>query len=143
MSSLWTPGGEHPVDRGRGSAQPSPAPSPGEVDDPGGWEGPEPTAEELAAAQEAVLRMASVPVEAMLAQHAIDLFNLAQVHLSVRPPQLPQATLAIDAMASLVEGLAGRLGQDEPTLKEALTAIRLAFVQVKEAVDGGAFGPDA
>ena len=140
MSTLWTPGGEHPVDRNRpAQASTTSQPAAGPEADAGGWEGPEPSAEELKAAREAVQRMASVPVAVMLAQHAIDLFNLAQVHLSVQPPNLPEAALAIDAMAALVEGLKGRLGADEVTLLEALSAIRIAFVQVKAAVDGGAF----
>ena len=36
-------------------------------------------------------------------------------------------------MAALVEGLAGRLGEAEPSLHDALAQIRLAFVQISES----------
>ena len=51
------------------------------------------------------------------------------------PPQLDQARLAIDAFGLLVEGLEGRLGDDGTTLKDGLTQLRLAFVQMSEAGD--------
>jgi hypothetical protein len=47
--------------------------------------------------------------------------------------------LAVDGMGLLVEGLAGRLGQAEASLRDALMQIRLAFVQIGggEGGDGG------
>jgi hypothetical protein len=42
--------------------------------------------------------------------------------------------LAIDAMGCLVEGLGARLGPDAVTMAEALSNIRLAFVQIKGTV---------
>jgi hypothetical protein len=39
--------------------------------------------------------------------------------------------LAIDALAALVEGLEGRLGEAEPTLREAIDQLRMAFVKVR------------
>ena len=49
--------------------------------------------------------------------------------------RLEEARLAIDAMAALVEGLAGRLGRDEATLKDALAQLRLAFVQISREAE--------
>ena len=41
--------------------------------------------------------LAQAPVEVVIANHAFGLFQLAALHLSQQPPQLPQARLAIDA----------------------------------------------
>ena len=38
------------------------------------------------------------------------------------------------AQRCLVEGLEGRLGEQEPALKEGLTQLRLAFVQINSAM---------
>ena len=83
--------------------------------------------DELAEAQQEIL---SVPASAIVANHAIGLFQLAAVHLQTEPPNLEDARLAIDAMGALVDGLHGRLGLDEDTLDDALAQIRLAFVQI-------------
>src|ERR671938_324990 len=42
-----------------------------------------------------------------------------------------QRELAVDAMAAIVETLGSRLGEDQKALEEALTSVRLAFVQVQ------------
>lgn len=122
MSSLWTPGGERPVGREpSGPSEPVPGPGPEELDR-------EPTAEEL----EALTReLASTPVAVVVANHAMGLFELAALHLSQQPPNLAESAMAIDSMAALVEGLAGRLGENEPTLKDALAQLRMAFVQIR------------
>ena len=41
------------------------------------------------------------------------------------------ASLAIDAMAMLVDGLGDRLGDEASTMRDALANIKLAFVSVK------------
>jgi hypothetical protein len=41
--------------------------------------------------------------------------------------------LAIDALAALVDGLAGRLGEAEATLQGALTQLRAAYLEVAKA----------
>jgi len=74
--------------------------------------------------------LAQIPPEIIIANHAYGLFQLAAVHLSMRPPQLAQARTAIDALAALVEGMAGRLAEPEHDLVEALAQLRLSFVQV-------------
>ncbi len=129
MSSLWTPDGERPVRR-----SPDPQPAPAEPAPPVSLS-PEDMAElqdELAEAQREIL---SVPASAIVANHAIGLFQLAAVHLQVVPPNLDDARLAIDAMGVLVDGLHGRLGVDEGTLDDALAQIRMAFVQVAGSVE--------
>jgi hypothetical protein len=76
-------------------------------------------------------QLAEVPVEVVITNHVMGLYELAAIHLSASPPDLRQAVLAIDAVACLVEGLDERLGEDVLTLREALANIRLAFVQIK------------
>jgi hypothetical protein len=125
MSSLWTPGGERPVGREpSGPSEPAPREPFGGPDDVDR----EPTAEGLAARTR---ELASTPVAVVVANHAMGLFELAALHLSQQPPNLAESAMAIDSMAALVEGLAGRLGENEPTLKDALAQLRMAFVQIK------------
>jgi hypothetical protein len=91
-------------------------------------------------------RLAEVPAAQVVANHAMGLFELAAIHLSQQPPSLTEATLAIDAMAALVEGLGDRLGPNGRVLRDALAQIRLAFVQVKSsssATSGAADNRDA
>ena len=78
-------------------------------------------------------QLLQAPVEAVIANHALGIWELAALHLSSKPPQLDEAQLAIDALACLVDGLAGRLGDAEKTLQEALAQIRMAFVQIHRA----------
>jgi hypothetical protein len=93
---------------------------------------------ELAAVQR---ELAETPAAVVVANHCIGLFQLAALHLNQQPPNLSEGRIAIDAMAALVEGLEGRLGDQEQPLKDALGQLRLAFVQLS----GGAAqpGPDA
>jgi hypothetical protein len=74
--------------------------------------------------------LASVPASVVIANHAIGLFQLAAIHLNRRPPNLEEARLAIDAMAAIAEGLAGRLGDEEASLRDALNQLRMAYVQL-------------
>jgi hypothetical protein len=78
-------------------------------------------------------QLANTPAEIVVVNHGFGLFELAALHLSLQPPQLPQASLAIDALAALVEGMEGRLGEQERTLRDGLSQLRLAFVQIKSA----------
>ena len=129
--SLWTPsGGQQPPD------QP-----------PGGNE-PEASAEEVAALREVHARLVATPVEDVVANHALGIWQLALVHMGVvtppdadgrRPePNLAAAGLAIDAMAALVEGLGERLGVHEPVMRDALTQAQMLFVEVSEGRDPSA-----
>jgi len=126
MSGLWTPGG--------GAGAPGgPPPEPAEPD----------PAEVERAIEEELAAIRNTPAEYVVGNHAIQLFELARIHLTADPPNLTQASLAIDAMAAIVEGLAGRLGDDESTLTDGLAQIRLAFVQLKAAVEAAAAGVPA
>jgi hypothetical protein len=132
MSSLWTPSGEHFPEKDDAAASPPPAP-------PGGGSPPDDAdtdAEPLSAEAQAEIdamrqQLANSPAEVVVANHCYGLFELAAVYLSQTPPMLFQARLAIDGLGSLLEGLKGRLGEAEPSLLDALSQLRLAFVQLE------------
>jgi hypothetical protein len=147
MSSLWTPGGERPIRRPEPEETSTPAQGQARPASAGaGREEPELSPEEQAAQlQQLQEQLARTPVELVIANHAFGLFELAALHLGLQPPQLDQARLAIDALATLVEGLAGRLGEHESQLKDGLGQLRLAFVQIRAAQqpNGGQAGEPA
>ncbi|MEX1007989.1 MAG: hypothetical protein WD271_09125 [Acidimicrobiia bacterium] len=142
MSTLWTPSGEHqpeePVDKfadedladqdRAASGQPyQGAPSPEE-------------AEEMWRAR---ADLAGLPVTDIVANHAVGLWQLAVLHLMPDPdpaglptePRLDEAQLAIDALGALVDGLGARLAPHDEALREALSQLRLAYVQVAGSGD--------
>ena len=80
---------------------------------------------------EARARLADVPAEVVVTNHVMGLYELAAIHLSSVPPDLHAASLAIDAVGYLVEGLGERLGDEHDTMRDALANIRMAFVGVK------------
>lgn len=124
MSSLWTPGGEVPVDRDRPSQEAPAAEASG---------APGPADEELRAQYEEMQRQVlEAPAADVVAQHAAALYELAAMHLSQERPRLADARLVIDALTALVEGLQGRLGPAEEPLAAALPQLKMAYV---EAVD--------
>ncbi len=84
-----------------------------------------------AAMAEARARLADVPAEVVVTNHVMGLYELAAIHLSSATPDLVSASLAIDAMGMLVDGLGDRLGDDAHTMKDALGNIKMAFVGVK------------
>lgn len=127
MSSIWTPSGERPVRR-----EPDPAPPPRQQ----AYQQPPPdldvgdpaTDEELRAHLAAMAQqMLETPAAVIIANHCIGLFQLAALHLE--EGDLDDARLAIDALGGIVETLGSRLGEEEPTLREALAQLRLAYVQ--------------
>lgn len=124
--SLWTPGGEH---------RPEPEPRPGpDVQDLS----PEDRAQLEAMQQEMAevrQQLLAAPASVVVANHAMGIYELAAIHLTADEPKLPEATLAIDALAALVDGLAGRLGEAEPTLREALGHLRAAYLEVRQRTD--------
>ena len=145
MSTLWTPGGEVPVgDRpsdagpaaGAGAFDPSPAAAATEAPEgfdldslsPEEREQAEQYIRELAESRE---RLKSVPASVVVANHAMGLYELAALHLANQPPNFTEATVAIDALGSLLDGMQGRLGEPEATLREGLSQIRMAFVELK------------
>lgn len=139
MSSLWTPGGEHPVgdrrdDEGSRGGRDRPGRAP---DDAGDDEELVDEAELRAQIDEARARVAEVPAEVVVINHAMGLYELAAIHLSSSPSDLVASALAIDAFACLVDGLGERLGPDVATLRDALAQIRMAFVQIKQGAEPG------
>jgi hypothetical protein len=81
-------------------------------------------------------QLVSTPAEVVVANHAYGLFELAAIHLSQQPPNLDQARLAVDALGAVLGALAGRLGEAEPSLLDALAQIRLTYVQISEMANG-------
>ncbi|MDQ1423069.1 MAG: hypothetical protein QOD72_567 [Acidimicrobiaceae bacterium] len=132
MSSLWTPGGEHPVVDPTGDDDSDVALDDTALDD---LDENEAEAAVRAEIDEARQRLAGVPAAQVVANHAMGLFELAAIHLSQTPPNLGEATLAIDAMGAIVDAVGARLGENGPVLGNALSQIRMAFVQVRSLAD--------
>jgi hypothetical protein len=155
VSSLWTPEGEHKVERPGSPPPPSGAggssPGGGSPRRPTGQGGQGRDGSDDAGSIEDVLddevqeaeldevrrQLLEAPVEVVVANHAYGLFELAALHLSALPPNLDQARLAVDALGALIGGLEGRLGQVEPALMDALAQIRLAYVQISGSAGSG------
>lgn len=139
IMSLWTPYGEHDVPPEKSSestAAPSAPqmPSASSLDDLNDEE--RARAEAMAAEMaEARSRLLETPIEVVVANHAMGLYELAAIHLSNDPPDLPSAKLAIDALGAVVDSTSGRLGDHEETLKAARSQIQLAFVDLSQRSD--------
>ncbi len=140
MSSLWTPGGEVPVGRDRPGADaaspPDPPPTSRDGAPPGGGPVDGGPVDEAAAQEELSRFLRATPAADVIAQHAAGMYELAVLHLSQEAPRLEEASLAIDALGALVEGLEGRLGPAEAELRAVLPQLRMAFVQVADRVRG-------
>jgi hypothetical protein len=136
MSTLWTPSGEHPVERNQPDATPEPTPAPDE----------EPlTPEEQAAAEEYAQQVEAMrrqllelPAGVVVGQHALQFFDVAGLYLSQSPPRIEDARLAIDALAAVVESLGSRLGDAETPIRQALHQAQLAFVEAARSAGGAA-----
>ena len=96
----------------------------------------------MAALAEARQRLAEVPVETVITNHAMGMWELAAIHLSSDPADLGSAAIAIDAFAAVVETLGERLGPEHETLTAALSNIRMAFVQVRTSANTVVDGAD-
>ena len=147
MSTLWTPSGEHrPSEEppAAGSATPSQDSVRGDAppaDAPPGAD--EFSPEELQAVRRLHDELRATPAVDVIANHAVQLFQLALIHLGVatppdetgRPPvaDLANAGLAIDAMAALVDGLGSRLGDHETPLRDGLSQLQVLFVRIADA----------
>jgi hypothetical protein len=154
VSSIWTPGGEHPVPppsqdsaaTGPAAAASRPrtqgADSAFDPSDPLDSDALDPEVAEQLAEQlaEAHRRILSEPVDVLVSNHVMGLYELAAIHLSAEDPDLEAARLPIDAMGILVDGLGDRLAE-HATLINALQQIRLAYVhRARPAAD--AVAPD-
>jgi hypothetical protein len=130
MSTIWTPSGEYVPKPEAEGAEPRPQAPPAE----GG-----PSPEEVEAALAEAKAILEHPVLEHVAGHVMGLFELAALHLEreaatggQEKPDLAETSLAIDAMAALVEGLGDRLGRYQQSLREALSHLRLAYVRAQE-----------
>lgn len=132
MSSLWTPDGERPVNR-QEQGQRTPSGFGGETPQPPPQQAPSPDeAAQRQQMEELQRQLAETPADVVVANHCFGLFELAALHLSLDPPKLGEAQLAIDALGALVENLTGRLGEAEPHLRDGLAQLRMAFVQIRQ-----------
>jgi hypothetical protein len=128
VSSLWTPSGEHRPEE----EEPAAAPVPPAADEPAMSQ------EDYEELLRARAELAAIPVADIIANHAIGLQQLAVIHLIPDPgpdgsptePRLAEAGLAIDALGALVDDLGDRLAPHHEALREAVTQLRLAFVEV-------------
>jgi hypothetical protein len=127
--SLWTPDGERPL------RSPSAEPRLDELDDLND----EDRAEAEAIAQEMAevrAQIAAAPAAVIVANHLMGFYELAAIHLSQSPPNFAEATIGIDAMAAVLDKLAGRLGENETVLRDARSQLQLAFVELKRQAEG-------
>lgn len=145
--SLWTPSGEHPVERpGRpapdATSPPQDAPTAPPASGSTSLEDLSP--EERAQAEEfarqvdtARRQLLDAPAGPVVGQQALQFYELAALHLSQPEPKLDDARVAIDALAAVVNGLESRLGEAEQPLRQALNQVQMAFVEVSRATGGG------
>lgn len=134
MSTIWTPSGEYTPKPEPGAPPPSPSAPPAP---PGADGGREPTPEEVEAMAAEVMAALGRP----MTDHVLDLIEqllqLASLHLNRRAltggkeaPDLAAASLAIDSIGALVDGVGARLGEYRQPLVQTLDQLRMAFVQV-------------
>lgn len=153
--SLWTPSGEHPVDRpGRSSTPPAgpPRSAPPSGAAAAGPEGPDLddlTPEERAQVEamtqqveDARRQLLAAPAGPVVGQQSLQFYELAALHLSEPEPRLEDARVAIDALAAVVETLGPRLGPAETPLRQALDQVRIAYVEVASQQAGPAADTD-
>lgn len=81
-------------------------------------------------------QLASVSAGDVVAEAALSLIALAYVRLGIPPEQharfrdLDAARLLVDALGGMLAATEGRLGAPEPSLREALANLRMAFAEV-------------
>jgi hypothetical protein len=149
--SLWTPGGEVPVNRGGSStpqAEPTPDPRAGGAAGLAGGPSLEDLSPQERAQAEAMIQemaqvqqqIAETPAAQLVANHAMGLYELAAIKLSQEPPLFHEAQLAIDALTAVLDASGDRLGPDQATLRQGLSQLQMAFVELRrrhQEPDGG------
>jgi hypothetical protein len=118
--SLWTPSGEHPVERPGRPAPEGASPPPDTPTAPpesGSTSLDDLSPEERAQAEEfarqvdtARRQLLDAPAGSVVGQQALQFYELAALHLSQPQPKLDDAQVAIDAFAAVVIGLGAFLG---------------------------------
>ena len=81
-------------------------------------------------------QLLAAPAALVVVNHAMGIYELAALHLMQPQPKLAEASVAIDALAALVDGMQGRLGEDEATVREALAQLRAAYLEVRSRQEG-------
>jgi len=137
--SLWTPDGEHEVNKEQPQVNDQDVHEGDDINDVPGFEDLTPEQQEQAKAMAAELaearrRLAETPAAEVVANHVMGIYELAAIHLSSQPPEVDEAKVAIDAMAAILSSLENRLGQNEAVLKDALSQIQMAFVQIRDSL---------
>lgn len=142
--SLWTPGGEVPVNREPPPSDAERSPSGGAAGVVGGPSLEDLSPEDRERAERMIAEMAEVqrqilsaPAGAIVVNHVVGFYELAMIHLGQPEPRFDEAQLAIDAMEAVLERVGGRLGDDGVALREALRQAQMAFVQRKSETAGG------
>lgn len=140
--SLWTPGGEHEINREATDNPSDDFDSDTELDDLPGFDELTPEQQEQAKAMAAELaearqRLSQTPAAEVIANHVMGIYELAAIHLSSDIPNLEEAKVAIDAMSGIVGSLDGRLGDNEIVIKDALQQIQMAYVQITDSNNQG------
>ena len=135
--SLWTPDGEHEVNKGSDSDPNPQVNDDNELTDLPGFDDLTPEQQEQARAMAAELaaareRLSQTPAAEVIANHVMGIYELAAIHLSNDVPNLSEAKVAIDAMSGIVASLVGRLGENETVIKDALQQIQMAYVQMTD-----------
>jgi hypothetical protein len=88
-------------------------------------------------------QLASVSAGDVVAEACLSLVALAYVRLGVPPEQheryrdLDAARLLIDALGGMLEAVKGRLGAAEPSLRDALAGLRMAYADVAAHLQAG------
>jgi hypothetical protein len=111
---------------------------------PGPGAGRQPTEQELQAAYEAELKR--IRVDDVIVQTIVSLLNLGGRRAGLAPGteeerDLEQVRLAIDAARALLPLVEGQLGPDAQTLRDALSQLQMAYVQLSG--QGGPSGQEA
>jgi hypothetical protein len=143
MSTIWTPSGEYVPKPEPGQEPPRAAPPPPGPGQPPG-PGREPTPEEMEAMAAELMAAIHRPVEDHILDMVEQLINVATLHLNreaitggQEKPDLKAASLAIDTIAALADGVGSRLGQYDEPLRRAVDQLRQAFVQVSSQSGSG------
>jgi hypothetical protein len=88
-------------------------------------------------------QLASLPAGDVVAEASLSLIALAYVRLGLPPEQheryrdLDAARLLIDTLGGMLQAVQGRVGAAEPSLREALANLRMAYAEVAAHLRAG------
>ena len=141
MSSLWTPYGEEPVPPAGAGSPPSSGGTGGGPGGPPGWRpGRRMPPEDIDPEQmrEMLTRLAETPVEAIVTQFAVELQEIAVLHLGLaaeRPGVArPRPRSRSTRWARSSTRVGDRFGPNAEPLRQAVAALRLGYVEVSSQI---------